>query len=129
MKEALAREGSAIHPHFFPHFVENVTDTYLLAGDWEGLKSDLLSHKDKKLALEVAHDLITIFGNGKYASAGAEQVYKAYRHITPDIFTATCRMLTEYRPDFMAILDEIHSLAEFAAAAEKVIESATYYKI
>lgn len=129
MKEALAREGSSIHPHFLPHFTENVTDTFILAGDWEGLTRDLLGHSDKKLALTVADDLITIFGEGKYASAGAEQVYKAYRHITPDIFSQTHKLLTRHRKEFQEILKNIHALAEHAAAAQKVIESAKYYKI
>ncbi len=129
MKQVLAREGSSIHPHFLPYFIENVTDTYLLADDWAGLVRDLMGHGDKKLVLAVADDLITIFGNGKYAAAGGEQDYKAYRHITPDIFKYTRNLLKTHRKEFRKILDNIGAMAEYAAAGKKVIESADYYKI
>lgn len=129
MKKGLAREGSSIHPHFLPYFIENVTDKYILTSDWAGLKRDLLSHADKILALRGAEDLITIVGDGKYASTGGEQVYKAYRHITPDVFTETSKLLKKNRKEFREILEAIQKLPEHSAAAKKVLESADYYKV
>lgn len=129
MKEMLAREGSAIHPHFLPHFIENVADTYIIANDWKGLRSNLLLHADKKVALAVAHDLVLVHGEGKYASAGAEQVYRAYRHITPEIFSRGAKLLATHRTDFLKVIRDIASRPEFADAAKKVLESAKYYKV
>jgi ankyrin repeat protein len=128
MKEVLAREGSAIHPHFLRHFIENVTDSYILAGDWERLKRDLLSHTDKKLALRVADDLIIIFGEGKYASAGGEQVYKAYRHITPDVYEQTKKILAAHSQELKDILKAIRAEGG-GKAVDDVLKSAKYYKI
>jgi len=129
MKEALARAGSEIHPHILPFFIESVVDAFLMADDWQGLLDSLLRHQDKKLALQVADDLVTIFGNGKFAVKGPEQDYKAYRHITPEVFAQTQKLLTQHGADFRKLLQDIAVLNEHATAASKVVESADYYKI
>jgi ankyrin repeat protein len=125
----LKKKRERINPNHLKFVIESLTDYYIKKDDWEGLKKQLLQHDDAEIVLQVAKDLVIMYGETAWKWDFPH--FTNYKSVFPEYQETFKQFLDGHKDELKQIIMKYKNAKDekISYLYKSVMDSAKYYKV